>query len=74
VLGGLPVYLLGDQSSSGIRRVQKAELPEACSYKVWYHQHCMDIPIEVFDSSDVPEGVKSVTNDALHHPMIAHIP
>jgi hypothetical protein len=25
---------------------------EACN--VWYHQYCMDIPNEVFDSSDVP--------------------
>ena len=59
--------ILGERSSSGIKRVQKTDLHccrmpektgdkmaecEAC--EVWYHQHCMDIPNEVFDRVDVP--------------------
>ena len=60
--------VLGERSSSGIKRVQKMELHCSCrlpekvgdkmaeceTCKVWYHQHCMDISSEVFESSDVP--------------------
>ena len=60
--------ILGKRSSSGIKRVQKTELHCSCrlpekvgdkmaeceACKVWYHQHCMDIPSEVFNSADVP--------------------
>ena len=60
--------VLGERTSSGIKRVQKTELHCSCrlpekvgdkmaeceACKVWYHQHCMDIPSKVFDSSDVP--------------------
>ena len=60
--------VLGERTSSGIKHVQKTELHCSCrlpekagdkmaeceACKIWYHQHCMDIPSEVFDSSDVP--------------------
>ena len=60
--------ILGERNSSGIKRVQKTELYCSCrlpekvgdktakceACKVWYHQHCMDIPSEVFDNSDLP--------------------
>ena len=29
-------------------------MAECDAYKIWYHQHCMDIPPEVFDNPDVP--------------------
>ena len=60
---------LGERNSSGIKHIQKTELHCSCllpeevgidqmaecdACKVWYHQHCMDIPPEVFNNSDVP--------------------
>ena len=77
--------VLGERSFCGIKRVQKTELHCSCrlpekagdkmaeceACKIWYHQHCMDIPSEVFDSSDVPWKCKAC-NDALRHPKIAH--
>ena len=61
--------ILGERNSSGIKCIQKTELHCSCrlpekvgvdqmaecnACKVWYHRHCMDIPAEVFDNSDVP--------------------
>ena len=61
--------ILGERNSSGIKHIQKTELHCSCrlpeevgidqmaecdACKVWYHQHCMDIPPEVFNNPDVP--------------------
>ena len=70
---------LGVRTSSGIKRVQKTELHCSCrlpekvgdkmaeceACNVWYHQHCMDIPSEVFDSSDVPWRCKECNKRCL---------
>ena len=61
--------ILSERNSCGIKHVQKTELHGSCllpetigvdqmaecdACKVWYHQHCMDIPSEVFNNPDVP--------------------
>ena len=59
---------LGKRKSSHIQHIQREELHCSCrlpeepgdemaecdSCKVWYHRHCMDIPSEVFNNTDVP--------------------
>jgi hypothetical protein len=61
--------ILGERKSSGIKHIQKTDLHCSCrlpervgvdqmaecdACKVWYHQHCMDIPPEVFDNPNIP--------------------
>ena len=61
--------ILGERKSSGIKHIQKIDLHCSCrlpeivgvdqmaecdACKIWYHQHCMDIPPEVFDNPNTP--------------------
>ena len=69
--------ILGERNFCGIKHVQKTELHCSCrlpetigvdqmaecdACKVWYHQHCMDIPSEVFNNPDVPWKCKRCGN------------
>ena len=65
--------ILGERNSSGIKHIQKTELHCSCrlpklgvdlmaecdACKVWFHQHCMDIPSKVFDNPDFPWKCKN---------------
>ena len=58
--------LVGERRHSNVKHSQEVELHCSCYMPevegdvmaqcgdVWYHQHCMDIPREVFGDSDVP--------------------
>ena len=66
--------IVGERRSSSVRHTQSVDLHCSCRLpeemgdkmaecdvcKTWYHQHCMDIPDDVFDDeSDVPWVCKS---------------
>ena len=60
--------VVGERRSIGIRHTQSVDLHCSCRLpeeegdimaecdvcKTWYHQHCMDIPDNVFDETEVP--------------------
>ena len=39
------------------------KMAECDMCKTWYHQHCMDIPDNVFDETDVPWKCKSCATE-----------
>ena len=78
--------ILGERNFCGIKHVQKTELHCSCrlpetigvdqmaecdACKVWYHQHCMDIPTEVLTIQMFPGSVKGVNYcEILCHPKV----
>ena len=65
--------IVGERRNTGVKCTQTVDLhcscrlPEERGYKMaecdvcktWYHQHCMDIPSDVFGDSDVPWKCKA---------------
>lgn len=47
------------------------EMAECDSCKLWYHQHCMDIPSEVFSGLDVPWKCKKCEKLSFMHTKCA---
>ena len=69
--------VVGERRSAGVKKTRTVDLHCSCrlpevrgdkmaecdTCKIWYHQHCMDIPDYVFDDdSDVPWTCKTCTN------------
>ena len=66
----------GERRCTGVRHTQSVDLHCSCRLpdekgdkmaecdvcKTWYHQHCMDIPGEVFGDSEVPWKCKRCSN------------
>ena len=68
--------IAGERRCTGVRHTQLVDLHCSCQLpeekgdkmaecyvcKTWYHQHCMDIPNDVFGDSEVPWKCKQCSN------------